>query len=85
MSSRKGTKKTEKKTIERKIIKDTRKRVTEWFLRYDGPHKHIKLPGIGRIISGKEYSMDESRARQFEATDPKKGWKVIRRISYVSK
>lgn len=66
----------------RKIIKKTGKRVKKWFLRYDGPHKHINLPGIGRIIPGKEYPIDEQRAYQFKDVDPKLGWKVLGRISY---
>lgn len=61
-----------------------KRRIKKWFLVYNGKHKHISLPGIGRIIPGKEYPIDATRANQFREVDPKEGWKVIGRISYIN-
>ncbi len=79
---KKITKKTAKKTLKKKSSKLKKQTVTKWFLVYSGPHKHISLPGIGRIIPGKEYPISEQRAYQFKDVDPKLGWKVMGRISY---
>lgn len=68
------------KPIVKKIIKP--KGIKKWFMVYNGPHKHMKFPGIGRIIPGKEYPISEQRAYQFRAVDPKKGFKVIGRYVY---
>ena len=77
---RKVKKKTiKKKTIKKKIIK---KGIKKWFMIYNGPHKHIRFPGIGRIIPGKEYPISEQRAYQFKDVDPKRGFKVIGRYVY---
>ena len=70
---------TKKKTTKKKIIK---KGIKKWFMIYDGPHKNIRFPGIGRIIPGKEYPISEQRAYQFKDVDPKKGFKVIGRYVY---
>lgn len=69
----------------KRIIKDTRVRVKKWFLVYEGPHKHIRLPGVGRIIPGKEYPISATRASQFKNVNPKLGWKVMGRIFYEEK
>jgi len=73
------------KDTKKRIIKDTRIRVKKWFLIYNGPHKHIKLPGVGRIIPGKEYPISAAKANQFKDVDPKLGWKVLGRIFYEEK
>ena len=82
--ARKTKKKTLSKKTKKKILskKPKKQRVKKWFLVYEGLHKHINLPGIGRIIPGKEYPIDEQRANQFKEVDPKLGWKVMGRISY---
>ncbi len=76
------TRKKIKKTSKKKIIKSEKKTVTKWFLVYNGPHKHLSFPGIGRIIPGKEYPISEQRANQFKEVDPELGYKVMGRISY---
>jgi len=75
---------TEKKTIKKRIIKKIiiKKGIKKWFMVYNGPHKHIRFPGIGRIIPGKEYPISEQRAHQFRDVDPKRGFKVIGRYVY---
>lgn len=71
---------TKKKIIKKKIIKKGIKK--KWFMVYNGSHKHIRFPGIGRIIPGKEYPISEQRAYQFKDVDPKRGFKVIGRYVY---
>ena len=65
-----------------KIKKTKKQGIKKWFLIYNGSPKDIRFPGIGRMIPGKEYPIDEQRAYQFKDVDPKKGFKVIGRYVY---
>lgn len=67
-SSKRRTTRKRKKLIE-----------TKYYVVYVGPHKHISLSGVGRIITGKKYLISRSMADTLRLADH---WEVSEESVY---
>ncbi|MHA1386759.1 MAG: hypothetical protein ACTSR3_23635 [Candidatus Helarchaeota archaeon] len=56
-----------------------RKRIYKYFGTWIGPKGYMRLPGVGRIIPGKEVELSKRQAQAFESSP---NWKIRKSYEY---